>query len=161
MIKLERTALSTTIAALACAALLGAAGAAQAQSAGGYAPGTVHPRARHVVKARYVRPTGHYRALTVRRRRPVEPEIAVLPPPPPVAGPGMIVAGPVRAASAIVALPFRILGDIFPAQGSVAANPLVLVGAPIQAAGRIAQVPFRIVEAPFAPVPAYSEPVLF
>ncbi len=160
MIKLERTVLPTTIAALACAALLGAAGAAQAQSADRYGPDAMHPRARHVVKSRYVRPTGHYRALTVRRQRPVEPEIAVLPPPP--SGPGVIVTGPLRAASAIVDLPFRILGAIFPAQGSVAANPLVLVGAPIQAAGRIAQVPFRIVEAPFAPMPAaYAEPTLF
>ena len=157
MIKLERTALSTTIAALACAALLGASGAAQAQSAGGYAPDATHPRARHVVKSRYVRPTGHYRALTVRRQRVVEPEVAAVPPPP--AGPGVIVAGPVRAASEIADIPFRILGDIFPAQGNVAANPFVLVGAPIQAARRIAQIPFRIVEAPFAP--AYSEPILF
>ncbi|HEX4766027.1 MAG TPA: hypothetical protein VH414_07085 [Lichenihabitans sp.] len=160
MIKLGRTALPTTIAALACAALLGTAGAAQAQSADRYGPDAMHSRARHLVKHNYARPAGHYRALTVRRRRPVEPEIAILPPPP--AGPGVIVTGPIRAASAIVDLPFRILGDIFPAQGSVAANPLVLVGAPIQAAGRIAQVPFRIAEAPFEPAPAvYTGPELF
>lgn len=119
----------------------GSAFAASAQSALPTDAGITPYRAHRIARAD--------RPLTVRHR--AAPQVIVAAPVPrsPFAGPGTIITAPVHVASTAVALPFRILGGIFPANGNVATSPFVLVGAPIQAAGEIAQLPFRVVDAAF------------
>ena len=90
------------------------------------------------------------RPLTVRRRiAAAEAPVVVTPQPAFNAGPGAIVTGPLGFASAVVSLPFRVIGGIFPASGDIGTNPLVLIGAPLHAVGDIVQIPFRIIGAPF------------
>ena len=117
---------------------LGMVGAAQAQSSY-YPDGTPY----------YGQPAPAYRAgghpLTVNRRYAPAP-VQVAPAYNPYAGPQAVVTAPIAAASTLVALPFRVINGIFPAD---AHDPRVVVGAPVHAAGQLAQVPFRVVEAPF------------
>ena len=129
---------TTKFAGLAGAALVALAGvtfggAVQAQPAY-YADGTpaYYAPARPLV-------------VTGRRYAPVR----VAPAYDPYAGPQAIITAPLAAASTLVALPFRVVNGVFPAQGNPAQNPLVIVGAPVHAAGQIAQVPFHILQAPF------------
>ena len=91
--------------------------------------------------------SAYRRPLTVRRTVAAaeQPVVAA----PAVAGPGMLVTGPLGFASNVVSLPFRAVGGIFPATGDITTNPLVIIGAPLRAIGDIVQLPFRIIGAPF------------
>ncbi len=114
--------------ALIAAALLSSA-AALAQSEPYASPSYRLPRAR---------------PLTVNRPAPVVVAPVYAP------GPEIIVTGPLRVASTLVAIPFRVGNAIFPAS---APPPVNFVGAPIAAAGLIAQAPFEIMSAPFGGLP--------
>jgi hypothetical protein len=134
MVTMNKAAVAASV---ALAVLLGSDLAASAQSADG-------PMLKSAAKAQRMRP------LTVRRRNvPLAPAIVEAPAPYQVAGPGMIVTGPLGFASSAVELPFRFLGNVFPASGNPAQNPFILIGAPLRAVGDIVQLPFRIVAAPF------------
>lgn len=149
MMNLKKAAVLPAMAVLAMAGLVGSLVSASAQSA--YTDGSTAQR-----RAPAVRHRAGERPLTVRRRYEGPLPVATLPPPSynPYLGPGAIVTAPVGAASTLVGLPFRVLGGIFPSNGS----PLMLIGAPIQFAGRLAQVPFQVVEAPFGGPGPFSGP---
>jgi hypothetical protein len=91
------------------------------------------------------------RPLTVRSRYR-EP---VLVSPDPYNGPAAIITAPVAFAGAVVGVPFRVIGTVFPAHGDPRINPLVLVGAPIHVAGQFAQFPFYVVDSAFGTPPNY------
>jgi hypothetical protein len=85
------------------------------------------------------------RALTVNRRPGYNPYDQ---------GVATVVTAPVHVASELVALPFRIVNSVFPADPR---TPLAVVGAPVHAAGQIAQVPFHVIQAPFGDRTIYGE----
>ncbi len=153
MINLKKTAFVPAMAALALAALVGSGVSASAQNAYTNGPDGAQPNSLGGSRPHNVRRHGYRsayrdygsRPLTVSRQYPVAPPVYLPPPYSPYSGPGAIVTAPLGVASTIVSVPFRILGSIFPAEGS----PLAIVGAPVQFAGRVAQAPFQIAEVPF------------
>ncbi len=70
-------------------------------------------------------------------------------------GPATIVSAPVAFAGAVVGVPFRVIGTVFPAQGDPRINPLVIVGAPVHVVGQVAQFPFYVVDSAFGTPPNY------
>lgn len=90
---------------------------------------------------RYDRPWN----VTARHRAPV-----VVAAPDPYTGPNAIVTAPNAVAATVVSMPFRVLGQVFPATGD---TPLVLVGAPLHFAGQVAEFPFYAIGSAFGAPP--------
>ena len=65
-------------------------------------------------------------------------------------GPAAVITAPVEVAGAIVSVPFRVVGYVFPPQ---AADPRIVVGAPVHFAGQIAEFPFYAVNSAFGVQP--------
>jgi len=65
-------------------------------------------------------------------------------------GPAVVITAPVEIAGAIVSVPFRVVGYVFPPQ---APDPRIVVGAPVHFAGQVAEFPFYAVNSAFGVQP--------
>ncbi|MDX7950383.1 hypothetical protein P7D22_04220 [Lichenihabitans sp. Uapishka_5] len=69
-------------------------------------------------------------------------------------GLGTVVTAPLNVAGELVALPFRVVNAVFPADPR---SPLSFIGAPVAAVGQAVQYPFHVVQAPFGDRTIYGQ----